>query len=524
MKKFCCALGLLLSSALIAQTTWNGNGGDNNWGTGANWVGGSSPSPGTTSDLIFAGTNRLTSNNNYNAFDDFRDITFNSTAGSFTLTGSAIDLFGKIENGSANAQTVSFSAIALNSASANQFNPVSGNLTITSANIFTNSNFLNVFGNNGNTLTFGPSAVISQGGGLAIQQNSTVIFQAAQTYTGQTQINAGTLSVASGGSIASGSGIFLGNGGATGTSASLVLSAASGGQTFSNLVNVNPGNGTNRLLGGTNTSGTNEFSGQVKMDGSPGENRSVTFVAGSGGTTLISGQVTGAGQNIRVSAAGGTVRLTNNTNSFTGSTTITSNGGTLQAGVGTLVSTSSVTINAGGTLLLDGNGRHLGNATAVNLAGGTFGTGGFSEPGTAGQNIGPVTLSASSVLNLGAGASILNFAASNNQAWAAGAVLQILNWTGNAVNSLLGNGADQVIFGSGITSLTAAQLLQIQFVNPSGLAPGTYVAVFGPDLDGEIVPGAQVPEPATVIGGLLAFGALGWTQRRRLRAWLPARS
>ena len=121
---------LLASPSVQAGNTWDGGGADDNWGTANNWNPDGAPTPGSANDLFFGGTTRLTSNNNYTAFDDWRNIIFNVGAGAFTLTGNSIDLFGKIENLSTNTQTVNFTSIALNSASANEFNPVNGNLTI----------------------------------------------------------------------------------------------------------------------------------------------------------------------------------------------------------------------------------------------------------------------------------------------------------------------------------------------------------------------------------------------------------
>ena len=77
---------LAFPSAMRAQNSWNGGGGDNNWGTGANWVGGA-PTPGTTSDIAFAGTTRTNPFNNYTAYDDFRNVLFASGAGTFSVTG-----------------------------------------------------------------------------------------------------------------------------------------------------------------------------------------------------------------------------------------------------------------------------------------------------------------------------------------------------------------------------------------------------------------------------------------------------
>ena len=82
-------------------------------GNGDNWDPNGAPSPGNTVDLTFGGTTRLTPNNNYTAFDDFRNLDFAAGAGSFTLSGNAIDLFGRVENQSTNLQTVSI-ALAIN--------------------------------------------------------------------------------------------------------------------------------------------------------------------------------------------------------------------------------------------------------------------------------------------------------------------------------------------------------------------------------------------------------------------------
>jgi len=39
-----------------------------------------------------------------------------------------------------------------------------------------------------------------------------------------------------------------------------------------------------------------------------------------------------------------------------------------------------------------------------------------------------------------------------------------------------------------------------------------------------VVPLAPVPEPSTWIGGALALGAIGYTQRRRIRALIASRA
>jgi hypothetical protein len=78
----------------------------------------------------------------------------------------------------------------------------------------------------------------------------------------------------------------------------------------------------------------------------------------------------------------------------------------------------------------------------------------------------------------------LRFADSSGEIWTNGSLLIITNWSGLPS----GGGNDQLYFGADSTGLTASQLSQIQFINPSGLPLGTYPAII---LDtGEVVPDA----------------------------------
>jgi hypothetical protein len=135
------------------------------------------------------------------------------------------------------------------------------------------------------------------------------------------------------------------------------------------------------------------------------------------------------------------------------------------------------------------------------LGGGTLATAGF------GEGLGVLTLNANSTINFGSSASALVFGNSSASIWNSAATLTIANWTG----SPLGDGADQIFFGTDSTGL-GANLASIRFLNPEGFDPGIYEAQI---LDtGEIV---AVPEPAAVsmmIGGL---GVLLGMRRRRNR-------
>lgn len=160
-----------------ANNTWDGGGGNNNWGTQNNWDNNTAPAPGNK--LRFDGSTRLTPVNDLPAGATFADITFNSGAGSFTLSGNQITmspaLVGTdgIRNQSANPQTVDL-PIRVNAGNALWVYPLvdSGDLTI--------------------------SGEISGEGGFIKTQlaEDTVLFlTGSNTYSGTTTIYSGNLSI-----------------------------------------------------------------------------------------------------------------------------------------------------------------------------------------------------------------------------------------------------------------------------------------------------------------------------------------
>ena len=162
--------------------------------------------------------------------------------------------------------------------------------------------------------------------------------------------------------------------------------------------------------------------------------------------------------------------------SANGNTTVS--GGTLKlaktASVAA-VANGTLIVNAGGILLL-GDADQIGSAVPLTLNGGTFQTAGFNE------ELGTLKVSANATIDLGAGASIARFAASSSVGWTGGVFLNISNWNG----SINGGGAEQVIFGSDASGLSAGQVAQIRFVNPQGFPAGAYSAVIL--TTGEVVP------------------------------------
>jgi hypothetical protein len=112
-----------------------------------------------------------------------------------------------------------------------------------------------------------------------------------------------------------------------------------------------------------------------------------------------------------------------------------------------------------------------------------FGYGAWNER-TTGQQFGELLLSApgsNATFSLPSGSCIVRFGNSSSVAWSNQAKLLIENWNG----ALNGGGNHQVFFGSDASGLTAQQLSQIQFKNPSGVIGNLPTRILS---TGEIVP------------------------------------
>ena len=201
-----------------------------------------------------------------------------------------------------------------------------------------------------------------------------------------------------------------------------------------------------------------------------------------------------------VTVKSGTVTFTGD-NTYTGQTNITG-GNLVAAAAGALASTASISIASGATLQLAGTGDRINDNAALSMAG-NFNTAGLSE------TVGTLSLAGNSIVDLGAGNSILRFANSAGMTWSG--TLSIYDYTGSA----LGNGTDQVFFGSDSSGLTSGQLGLISFYSGDGTG---FLGTAGILSDGEIVPeSAAVPEPSTKAAGTLFAIALVWRATRRKR-------
>ena len=363
---------------------WKGNGSnfDNGKGSWAPAGGGGWYWNPAGNDLVFedAGGTPQTLNNNTESWSTYT-LKFASSAGNYTINGNPISLMGttSIQNDSSSTQTINTVLSANNGA--REVNPVNGNLMIAGANFYLGTGVggeIRVWGNNGKTLTL--NTVVSENGNLSIQQNSTVILQKNNTYSGPTFIHAGVLQIENNASVGAGSinmgGTNLASNSSQANALYLGANGSSGGINNTKAINVYSAGGTT-TLGSLNTSGVNTNSGSLTL------NREITVDAASGGTLQFSGLISGNG-GITKSGAG-TVILTG-ANNYSGATAV--NAGLLKIVSGGAIS-SSTTVNNGGTLALDLGG----SAGSVQVNSGGL----LKGSGTAGA----VRLESDSLLNPG---------------------------------------------------------------------------------------------------------------------------
>ena len=388
--------------------------------------------------LEFAGTTNTSPVNDDTAGQSFRGIRFAADAGSFTLSGNAIQLGGDITNNSSSDQAIDL--------------PVE--LTSSSSEVDTGSANMSLGGN------------LSGIGGLTKLGEGTLILSGTNTYGGVTSVDAGTLQAGSATAFGSAPALAFSDG-STGT-----VQLNSNSFTVSSLTGPSGGvvenGGDTDVVLTVDTAADNTYAGAL-ADGS-----------GAGTLGLVktgTGELTLSGDN---SAATGGVTVSGGTLAVGSDTALVSGVLTVDGGV---VSSDSMAARSVGSALAPGANAILGSATnsgkltftnstdlgtadrtltinsQVELAGAVNGTGGLIKAGDAtlalsGDNtytgattVSGGTLSLSGDNTLATGGTVVNGGAVQFES--AGAI-------GGSGQNVTINADGAVIFGSSFTDVATA--------------------------------------------------------------------
>ena len=409
--------------AQAADIFWDGgtSGAGSSLVTSGNWVGNVNP---TSTDRAIISTNNLTSP--ATAVQGVLSISNDNFAISSLTFANNFNTSNSVSIGNGSTTSANVSTIRLyGDASANLIDVQTTSGTITIANVVsTGASTLKVqlFGSGAMNVASGAtlsiSSAVQNGAGISSVNltkigQGTLILDSANTYVGQTILNAGTLQVGSNTALST-SAVTI-NGG--------VLAAKGSPRTLGNNITV----GGDFTLGGAGQSLT--LNGTVALGGAT---RAITLL----NSATLGGVISNGG--LTLNSADSTRSLTlNAANTYALSTTV--NGGTLTVGAsGSINNSTLIDIKSGATFNVSsktsgftvGSGQILKNNGTV--TGGLLVNGGLQGSGS----LGAVTLNTGSLLNPGNSPGILT---ATSAIWNSGATY---NWEIASLGSTPGTNWD----------------------------------------------------------------------------------
>jgi len=334
---------------------------------------------------------------------------------------------------------------------------------------------------NNNDITFAGTLDSSNSGGLTKNGTGTLTLAGNSNYSGNTTINTGT--------------VVIGHANGAGTGR-IVQTDSSSLLKFDTIGTITNNMSVYNVLASQSAT----LSGAITVN-------NATWDVENGDTITITGNVSGGGGVTK--NGNGTLVLSGN-NTYAAATTI--NAGTLNAAsANALGSNNTVQVN-GGTLLVSADNAINGMNITLNGTSTTIATLAFS--GNYSGAVGNLTLSANSIIDLGAGSTLLSFHDIEMGIY----YLKFHNWTGTTLwDGGTGNDTDRVYIISGVSN---NELGKMKFYSGTtndsflgtGFDLGFTATSFDPGLSGyQIIP---VPEPETwAVGCLLLLGGSFWMWR-----------
>lgn len=376
-----------LSQDAKAGQVWDGGGGNALWSNNVNWDLDTPPIYGL--GLQFAGILNLIPNNDNVIGVGGAGITFNLGAGAFTLTGNAINLTGGVTNNSASVQTINFGTTGVTLGAGQTWNSgiLLGGGLIVGAAVDLAGQSLVVDGTN-NTNISGAISDTGVGGSLVKNGTGTLLLSGTNTFTGPTTVNQGVLQLQNGAAIADTSAVTVTAPGSLDllTSETIGSLAGSGNTTLNANTLTTGGDGTSTTYSGVlsgvggslvkNGAGIFTTSGNNTYTGATTVNTGTLNVLGThigGGNYTIAPGATLAGTGTITEAPGAFI--------FNNGAIVVGDANLVIPVPSTFTITTSgagaITMGAGSTLAVDlFTGAGLGNNIAIPGSSDTFNLGG----------------------------------------------------------------------------------------------------------------------------------------------------